>query len=95
VAASLRGAEDFPADVAEALEALAVGDAGRVQQAVSSVVASFEGRTAYLEDVAVADTALVLDVLAKRRGLALELPASSVLPATPLRPARSPDEKRS
>jgi hypothetical protein len=94
VAAPLRGAEDFPNDVAEALEGLAVGDAGRVQEAVASVVASFEGRTAYLEDVAVADTALVLHVLAKRRGLALELPASSVLPATPLRPARSPDETR-
>jgi hypothetical protein len=90
VAGSLRGVEDFPADVAEGLEALAAGDADRVQAAVASVVASFEGRTAYLEDIAVADTALVLHVLAMRRGLAVELPASALLPASPPRPARSP-----
>lgn len=80
VAGSLRAADNFPADVADALEAVAAGDAGRVRQAVTSVVASFEGRPAYLEDVAVADTALVLHVLAERRGLAVDLPASAVLP---------------
>ena len=37
--------------------------------AVGSVVASFETREAYLEDVPVADTALVLDLLARRRGI--------------------------
>jgi hypothetical protein len=77
----LRAADNFPADVADALEAVAAGDAGRVRQAVTSVVASFEGRPAYLEDVAVADTALVLHVLAERRGLAVDLPASAVLPS--------------
>ena len=38
-------------------------------EAVESVVGSFETREDYLEDVAVADTALVLQELAQRRGL--------------------------
>ena len=83
VAASLRGREDFPRDVADALAALADGDGDGVQAALASVVASFETRSDYLEDVPVADTALVLHVLAGRRGLAVDLPHSPVLPADP------------
>ncbi len=41
---------------------------------------TFETRDDYLEDVPVADTALVLDVLAKRNGIDAALPASPVLP---------------
>ena len=48
--------------------------------ATKAVVASFETRTAYLEDARVADTALVLDVLARRRGIELDLPESDLLP---------------
>jgi hypothetical protein len=44
------------------------------------VVDSFERREEYLEDVAVADTALVLQELARRRGIAHDLPPSPVLP---------------
>ena len=40
---------------------------------------SFETREAYLEDVPVADTVLVLQALAARRGMAAEL-ESSLLP---------------
>ncbi len=81
VGESLRGREDFPGDVADALAALAAGDGEGYGAALGSVVASFESRDAYLEDVAVADTALVLDRLARRYGLDRELPASSVLPS--------------
>ncbi|HST18200.1 MAG TPA: hypothetical protein VLK36_11065 [Gaiellaceae bacterium] len=76
----LAGRDDFPDDVAHALAAIADGDEVRLQPALASVVRSFEARDDYLEDVAVADTALVLARLARRRGLAAELPPSVVLP---------------
>ncbi|MEZ5102569.1 MAG: hypothetical protein R3C15_22785 [Thermoleophilia bacterium] len=74
------GAERFPADVAEALAGLAHGDAERYAAGVRGVVASFEQRDAYLEDVPIADTALVLELLAGPRGLA-QRPASALLPS--------------
>jgi hypothetical protein len=80
VAASLRHREDFPRDVGDALEAIAADDPARYGEAVDSVVASFETRSDYLEDVPVADTALVLQLLAARRGVVHELPRSPVLP---------------
>ena len=49
-------------------------------ETVDSVVESFEARTEYLEDVPVADTALVLNLLARRRGIEAALPPSRVLP---------------
>ena len=81
VAATLRG-DDFPRDVVDALEAIAAGDADSYALAVASVVRSFETRDAFLEDVRVADTALVLDLLARRAGIERDLPVSDVLPAT-------------
>jgi hypothetical protein len=78
-AAALRGRDDFPADVAAALAALAAGDEPRYVQAVESVLESFETRDEYLEDVPVADTVLVLQELAARRGLAAKL-SSPLLP---------------
>jgi hypothetical protein len=80
VAESLRERDDLPRDVADALAAIAAGDAGGYAEAVRSVVASFESREEYLEDAAVADTALVLAALAAKRGLDRALPASPVLP---------------
>ena len=62
--------EEFPSDVAEAMRALAVHDAGVYGLAVESVRRSFEERKDFLEDVPVADTALALDALARRRFLA-------------------------
>jgi hypothetical protein len=44
------------------------------------VLESFETRTDHLEDVAVADTVLVLQVLARSRGLAPRVRPSAVLP---------------
>jgi hypothetical protein len=72
--------DDFPDDVAGALTAIAAGDHARLSAAVGSVVRSFETRHDHLEDVRVADTALVLQVLARRRGLDCELPSSALLP---------------
>ena len=46
---------------------------------VEDVLESFETREAYLEDVPVADTVLVLQALAARRGMAIEL-ESDLLP---------------
>jgi hypothetical protein len=61
--------DGFPGDVARALRALALGDAGGYREAVASVRRSFEEREVFLEDVPVPDTALALDALAARRGL--------------------------
>jgi hypothetical protein len=80
-AASLRGRDDFPGPVADALGAIAAGDAGECAEAIDAVIVSFETREEYLEDAAVADTALALRALARRRGLDVALRASPVLPA--------------
>jgi len=76
----LREREDFPRDVADALACIAAADVVDYAAAVDSVVESFETRTEFLEDARVADTALVLDLLARRRGIELDLPESDVLP---------------
>ena len=80
VAATLRERDDFPHDVADALAYVAAEDAVGLAEAVESVVESFENRTEYLEDVPVADTALVLHLLGRRRGIEVPLPSSRVLP---------------
>jgi hypothetical protein len=80
VAESLRQRDDFPHDVADALAYIAADDVIGYIEAVESIVDSFETRDEYLEDIAVADTALVLQELARRRGIEHTLPASPVLP---------------
>lgn len=70
----------FPGAVSEALSGLAAGDAGRYREAVRRVLVSFEERDDYLEDIPVADTVVVLEALAERRGLAARL-TSPLLPA--------------
>ena len=79
-AESLRARDDFPADVADALAFVAAHDPVAYAEAVDSIVESFETRSEYLEDVPVADTALVLDRLAARRGIVHSLPESVTLP---------------
>jgi hypothetical protein len=79
-ATSIQGRDDFPADVADALAALALRDADAYQRAVRSVLRSFETRDDYLEDIPVADTVIVLQALAARRGIAASL-SSPLLPA--------------
>jgi hypothetical protein len=80
LASSLRGAEGFPEAVAAALDAIAGCEPLACARALAAVLASFETREAYLEDVAVADTVLVLAALARRRGIDVSLRASPVLP---------------
>ena len=67
VAATL--GEGFPGDVADALRALAAHEEDAYRAAVDSIRRSFDTREAFLEDVPVPDTSLVLDALAGRRDL--------------------------
>lgn len=79
VAGSIRERGDFPHDVADALATLAAEDRLGYIEAVESVLESFETRDEYLEDMPVADTVIVLQALAARRGIAAEL-QSTLLP---------------
>ena len=78
--ATLRDCDEFPQDVADALAALAAGDRAAYAGAVEAVLESFEQRVDFLEDVRVADTALVLQALARRRGIKVDLRPSQLLP---------------
>jgi hypothetical protein len=75
----IRIADDFPREVGDALAFLAAEDVLGYAEAAERVLDSFEQRDEYLEDVAVADTVLVLQALAARRGIAAEL-ESPLLP---------------
>jgi hypothetical protein len=80
-AESLMGRDDFPPAVAGSLVAIATGDEALCALAVEEVLASFELRSSYLEDIPVADTVLALRALAGKRGVALPLRSSPLLPA--------------
>ncbi len=69
----------FPGEVADALMFIAAEDVVDYVRAVEAVLESFETRDEYLEDMPVADTVLVLQALAARRGMAAEL-ESELLP---------------
>ena len=79
LAGDLLAAESFPADVAAALRALSTADGVGYGAAVASVVRSFETRDEHLEEIPIADTALLLNALAGERGIAQEL-RSPLLP---------------
>jgi hypothetical protein len=70
----------FPRAVADAVVALAGGEAQAYAEALTRVLESFESREAYLEDIPVADTVLVLEAFAEQRGLAVR-PVSPLLPS--------------
>jgi hypothetical protein len=80
----IRVGDGFPHDVGDALAFIAAHDVVGYTYAVESVLDSFETREEYLEDIPVADTVLVLQALAARRGIASEL-SSRLLPATSAR----------
>lgn len=65
---------------ADAVEALADRDGERYGPALDAIVADFAAREQHLTGIAIADTALMLDRLADRRGLARR-PVSPVVPA--------------
>jgi hypothetical protein len=77
---TIRIRDDFPADVGDTLAMVAAHDAVGYIESVEAVLESFESRAEYLEDVPVADTVIVLQALAARRGLTAEL-ESPLLPA--------------
>jgi tetratricopeptide (TPR) repeat protein len=77
---AIRTRDDFPNDVGDALAFLAAQDVAGYQTAVESVLESFETREEYLEDLPIADTVVVLQALAERRGMTAEL-NSPLLPS--------------
>lgn len=81
-AAGMRSGDEAFTRTAAAIEALADVDAPAYEAALRDIVASFETRDTHLTGVAIADTAVMLDVLAARRGMALHL-SSPVLPPPP------------
>jgi tetratricopeptide (TPR) repeat protein len=76
---AIRTHSEFPHDVGDALAFIAAQDVIGYTYAVEDVLESFETRDEYLEDIPVADTVLVLQALAGRRGFAVEL-SSPLLP---------------
>ena len=82
LADGLRTREDFPEAVGDALAMIATEDRVGYVEAVEAVLDSFETREEHLEDVPVADTVVVLQALAARRGLEVEL-ESALLPEVP------------
>jgi hypothetical protein len=76
---TLVGAESIPPAVTTTLGALAAHDAVGYEAAIRELVADFETRDEFLEDVPVADTVLAFQVLAAERGVVVEL-TSAVLP---------------
>jgi hypothetical protein len=76
---AIRTHDNFPAAVGDALAFVAAQDVHGYTEAAESVLASFESRDEYLEEMPVADTVLVLQALAGRRGLGVEL-SSPLLP---------------
>lgn len=58
---------------ATALRALAAGDAAQYADAVAAIEADFAARDEHLTGVAIADTAIMLELIARERGLAAEL----------------------
>jgi hypothetical protein len=79
LAGSLRERNEFPSDVADALATIAAEDRLGYVYAVESVLESFATRDEYLEEIPVADTVIVLQALAEKRGIAADL-SSSMLP---------------
>jgi len=74
LAETLVGRDDFPRDVADALWMIAGFDRTEYAIAIENLIEDFEGRSEFLEGVRVADTILVLQVLAAEREMAVDLP---------------------
>ena len=80
---AIRTRDDFPREVGDALAFISAHDVPGYAVAVDAVLESFERRDEYLEDVPVADTVLVLQALAARRGLPNAGLESDLLPPSP------------
>jgi hypothetical protein len=78
----MRGASEPFDRTAAARAALARRDGDAYREALAAIVADFEGRAEHLTGVAIADTALMLELLAEPRGLRV-VPRSRLLPPLP------------
>ncbi len=78
-AAAMRGGSEAFDRTADAIAALAERDGDRYRNAVEAIVADFAGRDEHLTGVPIADTALMLETLARERQLAAEV-RSPLLP---------------
>jgi tetratricopeptide (TPR) repeat protein len=78
---AIRVRDDFPRPVGDALAFVAADDVLGYIEAVEAVLESFETREEYLEEIPVADTVLVLEALATRRGFPPTELESTLLPA--------------
>ena len=81
LADGLRTRDEFPSAVGDALAMIAAEDVVGYIEAVEDVLESFETRDEYLEGLPVADTVMVLQGLAGRRGMSAEL-SSPLLPGS-------------
>lgn len=72
--------DQFPEAVADAVVTVAATDRAGYLLAIEDILESFEQRTDFLEDVPVADTVLVFQILAARRDCDVELRPSPLLP---------------
>jgi hypothetical protein len=80
LAATLADADAIPPGVTGSTTALAANDVSGYAAAIDALVADFEARDAFLEDIPVADTVLALQALAEGRGIHVAL-ASPLLPS--------------
>ena len=80
LAGTLTGVDAIPPGVANSLSALAMSDEAGYERAIRALLADFEAREEFLEDVAVADTVLALQALAEERGGSVPL-TSPLLPS--------------
>jgi hypothetical protein len=80
IASTLAGEAAIPPAVADSLSALAAPDSDAYEAAIVALVADFESREEFLEDIPVADTVLAFQVLAAARGISVPL-ASPLLPS--------------
>ena len=71
--AAMRGASDAHDRTADAIAAIAAGDAEAYRAAVAAIVDDFAARDAHLTGVPIADTAAMLEAIAGERGLAAGL----------------------
>jgi hypothetical protein len=67
--ARMRGGSEPLERTADAIGALAAGDAAEYERAIAAIVGDFEQREQHLTGVAIADTALMLEQLAAPRGI--------------------------
>jgi hypothetical protein len=79
LAATLQGRDDFPQVVVDAIAGLSARDASGYESAIRALLADFEARDEFLEDIPVADTVLALQALAGERRLEMDL-SSALLP---------------